>query len=97
MLLVRKTLTSILLEVTNERIQEISSETLSKYRKKGRLQKYSLTINFSLIIRERKLLKISIKFKKRNFFKKMCDKSVDVHAVMIMYIIFSLIDSLMVE
>lgn len=49
MLLVRKTLTSILLEVTNERIQEISSETLSKYRKKGRLQSYSLTINFSLI------------------------------------------------
>jgi hypothetical protein len=47
MLLVRKTLTSILLEVTNERIQEISSETLSKYRKKGRFQSYSL--NFSLI------------------------------------------------
>lgn len=47
MLLVRKTLTSILLEVTNERIQEISSETLSKYRKKGRLKSFS--INFSLI------------------------------------------------
>lgn len=35
MLLVRKTLTEILLEVTDEKIQEISSETLSKYRKKG--------------------------------------------------------------
>jgi len=36
MLLVRKTLTEILLEVTNEKILEISNETLSKYRKKGR-------------------------------------------------------------
>lgn len=35
MLLVRKTLTEILLEVTDEIIHEISSETLSKYRKKG--------------------------------------------------------------
>lgn len=35
MLLVRKTLTEILLEVTDEKIQEISSETLSKYRRKG--------------------------------------------------------------
>lgn len=35
MLLVRKTLTEILLEVTDEKIHEISSETLSKYRKKG--------------------------------------------------------------
>ena len=35
MLLVRKTLTEVLLEVTDEKIQEISSETLSKYRKKG--------------------------------------------------------------
>jgi Arginine/serine-rich protein PNISR len=35
MLLVRKTLTEILIEVTDEKIQEISSETLSKYRKKG--------------------------------------------------------------
>lgn len=35
MLLVRKTLTEILLEVTDEKIQEISKETLSKYRRKG--------------------------------------------------------------
>lgn len=35
MLLVRKTLTQLLLEVTDEKIQEISTETLSKYRKKG--------------------------------------------------------------
>lgn len=35
MLLVRKTLTEILLEVTDEKIHEISSETLSKFRKKG--------------------------------------------------------------
>lgn len=35
MLLVRAELTKILLEVTNEKIQEISSETLSKYRRKG--------------------------------------------------------------
>ncbi|KAG5684308.1 hypothetical protein PVAND_013543 [Polypedilum vanderplanki] len=35
MLLVRQTLTTILLETTNEKIQEISSETLSKYRKKA--------------------------------------------------------------
>ncbi|CAG9801699.1 unnamed protein product [Chironomus riparius] len=35
MLLVRKTLTQLLLEVTDEKIQEISTETLSKYRKKA--------------------------------------------------------------
>jgi hypothetical protein len=35
MLIVRKTLTTILLEVTNEIIHEISTETVSKFRKKG--------------------------------------------------------------
>lgn len=35
MLLVRKTLTEILKEVTDEKIQEISKETLSRYQKKG--------------------------------------------------------------
>lgn len=50
MLLVRKTLTSIMLEVTNEIIQEISNETLTKYRKKGRNQEVLfLKIYFFLI------------------------------------------------
>lgn len=35
MLLVRKTLTEIFLEVTDEKIQEISKSTLEKYRQKG--------------------------------------------------------------
>lgn len=35
MLLVRKTLTEILLEVTDDKIQEISKETLSRYKRKG--------------------------------------------------------------
>ena len=35
MLLVRKTLTEILKEATDEKIQEISKETLSRYPKKG--------------------------------------------------------------
>lgn len=39
MLLVRKTLTSILLEVTNEKIQEISTEMHTKFRKKGSCNK----------------------------------------------------------
>lgn len=69
MLLVRKTLTSILLEVTNERIQEISSETLSKYRKKGRFQSYSFTIRFNfslnnLNLNERKNIKKFLKISK---------------------------------
>lgn len=46
MLLVRKTLTEILLEVTDEKIQEISSETLSKYRKKGICEHENLIICF---------------------------------------------------
>lgn len=35
MLLVRKTLTEIFLEVTDEKIEEISKSTLEKYRQKG--------------------------------------------------------------
>lgn len=48
MLLVRKTLTSIMLEVTNEIIQEISNETLTKYRKKGRNQEVLFLKNLFL-------------------------------------------------
>lgn len=36
---VRQTLTEILLDVTNEMIVEISNETISKYRKKGKKYK----------------------------------------------------------
>lgn len=46
MLLVRKTLTQLLLEVTDEKIQEISTETLSKYRKKGSCNDSKKNINF---------------------------------------------------
>jgi len=45
MLLVRKTLTQLLLEVTDEKIQEISTETLSKYRKKGSCNDSKLLIS----------------------------------------------------
>lgn len=38
MLLVRRTLTEILLEVTNEEISIIASETLARARKKGSLE-----------------------------------------------------------
>lgn len=58
MLLVRKTLTQLLLEVTDEKIQEISTETLSKYRKKGSCNDSKKNINFFIFY---KIFLISLK------------------------------------
>lgn len=50
MLLVRKTLTEILLEVTNEEIKSIASDTLSKKRSKGNNRAKKKKIKYSILI-----------------------------------------------
>lgn len=53
MLMVRQTLTEILLEVTNEEIKSIASDTLSKKRSKGNTDQIFTKISFYVMTNRR--------------------------------------------
>lgn len=88
MLLVREELTKILLEVTNEKILEISSETLSKYRRKGicAIENFLITWNplrhKIIYYKKKEVLKNSFKWqqcrkKQKESGAPICEKSLD--------------------
>lgn len=66
MLVVRSSLTEILLEVTNEEIRAIASDTLARMRAKGNILSYKiLQIGQNLIVIN--FIKITLKYYLRHF------------------------------